>query len=256
MTKAAKRTDTSPPGWHMAGNRRAAYVSGIDQGVLRSGRPSGYLQSRVRRIDGFGTLMQNISPLRYAGKRIRLSCHLKTAKVSDWAGLWARVDGSGPGGPLAFDNMEDRPVKGTTGWTECTVVLDVDHRATNIAFGILLSGTGTVWIDGMTFTCVDASVPVTSQTSATPEEPLNLGFDPAPDEKSSRAPARTMAWFKETTDDPPGPQHHCSFCRKSAREVDKLIVGGGSAVFICNECVALCVEIIERPEPPSGDDTG
>jgi len=34
----------------------------------------------------------------------------------------------------------------------------------------------------------------------------------------------------------------CSFCGKSASEVKKLVAG--PAVFICNECVTLCNQII------------
>ena len=42
---------------------------------------------------------------------------------------------------------------------------------------------------------------------------------------------------------------HCSFCGKGQQEVRKLIAG--PAVFICDECVGLCVEIIreETDEP-------
>ena len=36
----------------------------------------------------------------------------------------------------------------------------------------------------------------------------------------------------------------CSFCGKSQRQVKKLIAGPG--VYICDECVALCVEILEE----------
>jgi ATP-dependent Clp protease ATP-binding subunit ClpX len=41
----------------------------------------------------------------------------------------------------------------------------------------------------------------------------------------------------------------CSFCGKHQRQVDKLIAGPD--VYICNECVDLCVQIIaeERPKP-------
>jgi ATP-dependent protease Clp ATPase subunit len=35
---------------------------------------------------------------------------------------------------------------------------------------------------------------------------------------------------------------HCSFCDKSAEQVAKLIAGPG--VYICDECVGLCNEII------------
>lgn len=40
----------------------------------------------------------------------------------------------------------------------------------------------------------------------------------------------------------------CSFCRKSNREVRKLI--GGPGVYICDACVGLCTDILEgRPGP-------
>ena len=36
----------------------------------------------------------------------------------------------------------------------------------------------------------------------------------------------------------------CSFCGKSQHEVRKLIAG--PTVFICDECVELCMDIIEK----------
>lgn len=39
------------------------------------------------------------------------------------------------------------------------------------------------------------------------------------------------------------PTCYCSFCGKSEREV--LVLIAGPAVFICDECVAPCVEIVE-----------
>ncbi|HPR63198.1 MAG TPA: ATP-dependent Clp protease ATP-binding subunit ClpX [Thermoanaerobaculia bacterium] len=44
----------------------------------------------------------------------------------------------------------------------------------------------------------------------------------------------------------------CSFCNKSQREVRKLIAG--PAVFICDECVQVCLDIIHEDEP--ADTTG
>lgn len=47
---------------------------------------------------------------------------------------------------------------------------------------------------------------------------------------------------------------YCSFCGKPNDEVEHLIAG--PQVFICNECVELCVEIIERPKgaTPTNED--
>jgi ATP-dependent Clp protease ATP-binding subunit ClpX len=39
----------------------------------------------------------------------------------------------------------------------------------------------------------------------------------------------------------------CSFCGKPKRQVKKLI--GGPGVYICNECVDRCVEIIAQERP-------
>ncbi len=48
----------------------------------------------------------------------------------------------------------------------------------------------------------------------------------------------------------------CSFCGKSQKEVGKLIAGPGG-VYICNECVKLCNDIIEEVlvNTPSGAET-
>jgi ATP-dependent Clp protease ATP-binding subunit ClpX len=39
--------------------------------------------------------------------------------------------------------------------------------------------------------------------------------------------------------------YHCSFCGRSQAEVQRLIAGPG-AVYICDECVELCREILEE----------
>src|SRR3990170_7809702 len=50
-------------------------------------------------------------------------------------------------------------------------------------------------------------------------------------------------------------QYHCSFCAKSQDQVKKLIAGPG-AVYICDECVELCREIIEEEGGPAKPKTG
>ena len=42
----------------------------------------------------------------------------------------------------------------------------------------------------------------------------------------------------------------CTFCMKAPAQVETLVAGAG--VFICNECVSLCVELIEtKPVGPT-----
>ena len=45
-------------------------------------------------------------------------------------------------------------------------------------------------------------------------------------------------------------QYHCSFCGKSQDTVRRLIAGPG-AVYICDECVQLCQEIIDEEQSPA-----
>ncbi len=63
-----------------------------------------------------------------------------------------------------------------------------------------------------------------------------------------------MADLKKGSKDGDGHWHYCSFCGKSQDEVHKLIAG--TSVFICDECVEMCNEIIQDevlPQDANGD---
>jgi hypothetical protein len=132
-----------PAGWIKAGTHPAEYDMGLDQTIRREGgKSSATVKSIVPTTQGFGTLMQMSQVGEYAGKRIRLSGWVKSEKLTDWAGLWLRIDGPNPLAPLGFDNMGGRPIKGTTDWTRYEIVLDVPAQAQRLAFGLLVSGGG------------------------------------------------------------------------------------------------------------------
>jgi len=175
LVGAAAQALAAPGGWALAGSRPKSYEAGTDKKVKHSGRASGFLKSKEPSIDGFGTLMQTIAPSKYSGKRLRLSASVKTDNAAGWAGLWLRIDGDG-NKPLAFDNMEERAIHGTTDWKSYEVVLDVPKEATAIAFGVILSGTGALWIDDVKLEPVSLSVPVTKDNKD-PETPENLDFE-------------------------------------------------------------------------------
>ena len=48
------------------------------------------------------------------------------------------------------------------------------------------------------------------------------------------------------------PECHCSFCGKNQEEVEKLIAGPD--VFICDECIQLCNEIVNEEDESEGDE--
>jgi erythromycin esterase-like protein len=83
-----------------------------------------------------------------AGKRARYSGFIRTTGVTrGYAGLWWRVDGEG--GVLAFDNMSNRGVTGTSEWARYEIDLPVASNARNINFGALHTGDGSAWFDGL-----------------------------------------------------------------------------------------------------------
>jgi hypothetical protein len=177
MTFAA---DSIPNGWIKAGSQPAEYEVGTDSSTHHGGRASGYVKAITKDLHGFGTLMQTAGPGQYLGKRVRLSAFVKSEMVSDWAGVWMRVDGPTEGNQpklLAFDNMQSRPIKGTTDWTRVEIVLDVPSDAKDIAFGILLSRDGEVWLDDLKFEVVPTRVPVTGRGGEIMRAPTNLDFE-------------------------------------------------------------------------------
>ena len=163
-------------GWFMAGSDPDDYELGIDATATREGRSSAFVASKATKSEGFGTMMQMFTGEEYRGKRMRIRCQVKSADVKGWAGLWMRVDGPQEGKHLAFDNMQNRAIKGTTDWQSYEVVLDVAPEATAIAFGVLLNGAGKVWLNDFRFEEVSNEVKTTSTKKGLPTSPSNLDF--------------------------------------------------------------------------------
>jgi hypothetical protein len=164
-----------PTGWILAGSKPAEYQVGVDKDQAYQGHVSAFLKSKKPAVDGFGTLMQTISAEQYQGNRVRLSGLVKSEEVTGWAGLWMRVDKGKE--VVAIDNMQGRAIKGTTGWQRYEVVLDVPKDATGVAFGILLTDTGQVWLNSTKLQIVGAEVPTTNlKENKLPDKPVNLEF--------------------------------------------------------------------------------
>lgn len=101
------------------------------------------LKSLVDQPQGFGNVVRLLPAEPFKGSMIRFSGSIKTESVEGAAGLWARVDGPGRE-ILAFDNMQDRPIRGTTPFADYSIQLPVPESASHISIGLLLVGTGQV----------------------------------------------------------------------------------------------------------------
>jgi hypothetical protein len=167
-----------PSGWILSGSNPRDYEIEQDSYDPYSGYFSVYLTSAVSRPQGYVTLMQVIKADNYKGERICFSGYVKAKFVSDWAGLWMRVDDV-IGRPLSFDNMNERPIVGNSDWVKYEVVLDVPTNSSEISFGVLLDGSGQIWIDNLEIKVVGLDIPVTDRLKNKVEavEPYNLDFE-------------------------------------------------------------------------------
>jgi hypothetical protein len=117
----------------------------VDNVVVHSGRRSARLEANSER-GAFSRLSKAI-PIDFKGKLLELRGFLRTEKVSGFVGLWVLEDGCSPA--LAFDNMHERQLNGTTGWVEYSIQLPLHPEAQRLVFGVLLAGTGKAWVDDL-----------------------------------------------------------------------------------------------------------
>jgi len=91
---------------------------------------------------GFGTAMQRVHAGHLVGEHLRFSGELATEGCTS-AALWIRLDRA-DGRQLLFDNMSDRALRGTVGFTPCSIEVAVPTGCTWLNFGVLLVGRGRV----------------------------------------------------------------------------------------------------------------
>lgn len=149
-------------GWELHGSDPEDYSIGTDNITLHGGTASGSIRSIRKDVTGFGTMMQSFDASIYRGKRLRMTAYVTTEGISGWAGLWMRVDGPSEE-TYSFDNMENRPIIGSTEWTKYECVLDVPEGSKDVLFGILIEGDGKAWVDDFNFEIVGFDIPTTNR---------------------------------------------------------------------------------------------
>ena len=190
-----------PVGWYVTESAPKRYEAGVDNSARCEGTRSAYLRSLTPDENGYGTFMQAFGAQDFRGKRLRFSAAVRIKDVAGWAGLWMRVEGPDPKQPLAFDNMQSRALVGSRGCKRYDVVLDVPKEATTIMAGLIMSGTGQAWVDGVRFEVVDASVPVTDLLANRPvvasNGPASLEDAPFPVARNDQVPLGRVGdvWF-------------------------------------------------------------
>lgn len=117
-----------------------------DEKIVHSGKYSARVESDNKSENGFATVKKSL-PIDFSGQTIELRGYLRTEAVSNFAGLWLREDGES--GIVEFDNMQTKQIKGTTEWTEYSIVLPLQPDARMLYFGALVTGGGRIWADDL-----------------------------------------------------------------------------------------------------------
>jgi len=139
-----------PPGWFNSDGFVADVSTAYEISVVP--RPDGgsgacvLFQNPKATENEFGSLMQRFPALYLVNKTIRLEGEVRTKNVAQWAGLWLRADDDA-GNMLSFDNMENRPIRGTTSWTKYVIQFPLPSRTIWLNYGIVLVGGGMMWAD-------------------------------------------------------------------------------------------------------------
>lgn len=188
-----------PSGWRVGSPSPSLVRLTLDSTAAHGGRASGRVEIAAGSApETSGSAVQVIQADAYRGQRVRLSGWVRTRDAVSVIS-WVRVEGA-PGDTLtalAFSNSADLPITGSVDWRRFEHVLDVAPAARAIAFGVLLSGGGTVWLDDFALEPVDRATPSTNRLAkptmipegaeaqrriragwpTLPSRPLNLDFE-------------------------------------------------------------------------------
>ena len=130
--------------WNSFGNGDHEVTLSTD--VVQHGKTAVLISSDTD-ADAFKAIGFDI-PSTFDGKKIKLTGYVKTENVTDHAGLWMRIDPE-----IAFDNMANSPITGTTDWKKYEIELKLKpSQAKQIVVGGLLVGQGKMWIDNLEVT--------------------------------------------------------------------------------------------------------
>ena len=116
--------------------------------------------------------MKTVDATPYQGKTVKMTGYIKSENVKNWAGLWMRVDFYSSK-VLAFDNMHSRGIKGSKDWEKYEVVLFVPEHSTDISYGVLLDGTGQIWMKDIAIEIVSDAVAETGSIKGRMNDILN-----------------------------------------------------------------------------------
>jgi hypothetical protein len=128
-----------------------AYTFIVDRSTKHSGEAS--LRIRNLRPEVYGSITQSIPAAQLVGKTLRFSVWLRSEDVvaNDFGkGATPLLQAWAGGSPAVSASYEVAAIAGTTAWVRREVAIEVPGAAEYIEVGVMLTGSGTVWLDDAT----------------------------------------------------------------------------------------------------------
>lgn len=119
-----------------------------DGQAAHSGSTSLSATARATTPDARHAVTQQVIPLDYAGKRVRIIGYVRTSELDGHAGLTFAAYGMGLYTVLAeSETPADQALRADTDWTQLELIVDIPADTLLISFGLYVIGSGEVWID-------------------------------------------------------------------------------------------------------------
>jgi erythromycin esterase len=150
---------SAPAGWEI---RDVVRSYGFEAVISENAPHSGMHSAVLRRAPGphygdyVGQLGQRVDAAPYRGRRIRLQAAVRGGLSGPESAAWLSLTISGAGlwPEDAFNSGAGYPVTGTD-WKVHEIVADVPEDATVISYGLVMTGSGAVWLDTVSLEVVE-----------------------------------------------------------------------------------------------------
>ncbi len=147
-----RRTTNSAPAIHIKGPVAPSSPIALYLAAAKAAKPNTDNSSSIFYA------VTNGSPL--LGQHIRVTGWLKTTNAENWAGAFVIILGKN-NLHLAYDDMSDRPIRGTTDWQQIELVTDLPNEPCVVYFGPDLYGPGELWGDDFQIAIAPRDAPIT-----------------------------------------------------------------------------------------------
>jgi hypothetical protein len=201
-----------PPAWRTLGNGGPNTLPGrcdlgIDSQKAGDGSPSYSVRCANAALPSFGGAQMSFDVQPYRGKRVRVSAQIMASGVESVAdarypnavgeaGLWIAVGALRDG--LKSDRMENRTIKGSTGWEIRDFVVDMPNDVSQLQVGYWMQGKGQIWMRDLKVEEVPLTVAVNfdrnaPRPNAIPALSLAPVSEPRPTDRFLPPPQRWLA---------------------------------------------------------------